>query len=154
MANTLVTPAQPSVPKDYAQPKHRAANGGAAATDYILHPKAQEAAALYSEALRELDNHREIVHAMQHKIDVQEETIRELQYAVDHERSMKERFQRYCVTVQTLIRSISLAAAQADEAASAQAVTEEPKKVEPPKHASKVESEVEDAIRNLKAATS
>jgi hypothetical protein len=152
MANTLVTPAQPSVPKDYAQPKHRAANGGAAA-DYSLHPEAQAAAAKYSEALHELANHREMVRAMQHKIDVQDATIRELQYNVDYERQMKERYQRYTVTVQTLIRSISLAAAQADAAASEQAVREEPKQVEPPKHTTQVESEVEAAIRSLKAAS-
>ena len=58
MTNTLVTP------QDYAQPKHRAAataqtNGSGVASDWSLHPKAQEAAAVFCEAMRELDNGRE-----------------------------------------------------------------------------------------------
>ena len=151
MTSTLVTP------QDYAQPKHRVAaapqmNGSGAPTDYSLHPKAQEAAAVFSEAMRELDNGREMIRAMQHKIDVQEATIHELQYAVDAERQMKERYQRYCVTVQTLIESISRAAKQAADAAYDQAVKEEPKKVAAPAK-SPVETEVEAAIRDMKAAS-
>ena len=127
MTNSLLNP------QDYAQPKHRMPaapqmNGGIA-PDYTLHPKAQEAAAIFSDAMNELEQARLAIRTMQHQLDVQEATIHELQYAVDAERQMKERYQRYCVTVQTLIESISRAAKQAADAAYDQAVKEEPKQV-------------------------
>ena len=92
-----------------------------------------------------------MIRAMQHKLDVQEATIHELQYAVDAERQMKERYQRYCVTVQTSIESISRAAKQAADAAYELAVKEEPKQVAAPAK-SPVEAEVEAAIQGMKAA--
>jgi predicted ribosome quality control (RQC) complex YloA/Tae2 family protein len=152
MTNSLLSP------QNYAQPKHRAAqapakpNGGTASADYSLHPKAQEAVAVFSDAMRELDNAREVTRAMQHKIDVQENTIRELQYALDGERNQKEAFQRYCVTVQTLIETISRAAQQAAAAALDNAVKVPPKQVEAPKPQSQVEADVENALKGFREA--
>ena len=119
-------------PEHYAQPKHRP-------EDFSLHPEVQKHTAEFNQALKDRDALRADNQALMNQVQILEAHIAELQHAHDHERMQKERYQRYCVTVQTLIRSISLAAQQANAAAEDNAIKEEPKQIPP---VSEIESEI------------
>jgi hypothetical protein len=114
-------------PVDYAGPRHR--QQAQEDLGFSLHPEVQRATYEFSEAVRERDLLREENAALKNQVKLFEANIAELQHTIDHERVQKEKFQRYCVTVQTLIRSIAVAAEQANAAATDHAVREEPKAV-------------------------
>jgi|SRR5262249_28603089 len=119
---------------------------------FALHPEVQRATAAFADAVRERDELRQEVTTLRSQVKILEAHIGELQHTLDSERAMKDRFQRYCVTVQTLIETISRAARQAADAAYDQAVKVEPKQLQPqpqPKPQPATTSEIEQEIAGI-----
>jgi hypothetical protein len=148
MANTEQT-----MPKPPPNPMaHRGDGAGATQqqTDLSAHPAVQKHIAAFSDAMHTLDALRAENQRMENHIRVLEASLRDLEFQVDHERSHKEKFQRYCMKVQTLIGSMAALARQADEASVQYAMKEEAKPLAPPKSQNPIEREIDDTINELK----
>src|SRR5262245_23725757 len=115
--------------------------------DRVLHPAAQEAAAVYSEALEQADRMRQDLAQAKHEymaevdalradLEVERRTNQMLREALDVERRTKDQYMRYAVEIRTHLAQVTDAATKANDLAmvAAHAAMDEPvaKQSEPP----------------------
>jgi len=118
-----------------------------------LHPEAAKAAAIFSDTMNENQELRAKLNDVLNENKLLRSRLREMEHEVDHERGLKERFQRYAVTADTLIEAITRAAQQARDASRAASMEQERKAPPPAPHkpVSEIESEVDHIVQSMNA---
>lgn len=86
-----------------------------------LHPAAQQAAVVYSEALMELDRLKQINERLTNDLEVERRSNALLQQHLAEERTMKESYQRYAIQIKTDLSHIVDIAMKANSRAKEQA---------------------------------
>jgi len=94
-----------------------AAGNGATPVASIMHPAAQKAVAEFSDAMNENASLKLENQELRNELRIARAHCKELEHSVDSEREQKEKFQRYCIRIETLLEGIARAAVQAHEAA-------------------------------------
>src|SRR5262249_7417144 len=97
-------------------------------TNGQMHPHAHRIAEQFSEHLNELDQLKLKLNDAYIQIDVLQARIRELEHDKDHERDLKERYQRYCIKMGSGIDIIVSASLQLQEQAQSFAINDQQNK--------------------------
>ena len=118
-----------------------------------LHPAAQEAAAMYSEALEKVDRLQAENTRLSNELEIERKHCNELQHQLDHVSERRDYFYRYAIEVRTHLQTIVQSATMADNRA-LEVAKNEPTKPQIEKPADALEQDLADAVQTLKKAES
>ena len=155
MMKSAPPPQPPKAPNFLAAVRHDQNTEAAATQARRLHPAAQEAAAMYSEALETVDRLQAENMRLAHDLEIERRHCNELQHQLDHVSERRDYFYRYAIEVRTHLQTIVQSATMADNRALEVARNEPAKsQIEAEKTPTQLEEELANVVETIKKAES
>ena len=145
-------PQMPTKANFLSSVRHDQSSEAAAAQARRLHPAAQEAAAIYSNALEAVDRLEAANVRLANELEIERRHCNELQHQLDSASERRDYFYRYAIEVRTHLQTIVQAATMADNRALDVARSEPKGQIEkaPESCPETLEHQIADVLKTIK----